>query len=115
MDYDDILDIKKKYTAKLSELQDALGKYPQLAETMAECERNYLVAKAQAILNLKIEGHQVTLIPALAKGRVADQRFEFKVAESLFHACRENIKRLHAGADAYRSLLSTAKSEMNIR
>lgn len=115
MDYNDITTIKNEYGNKLRELKSALKDYPILSKAMAEKERDYLIAKQKAILSLKAEGMQVTLIPTVAKGRTADARLEFKVAESLFHACRENIKRLHAGADAWRSFLSTAKSEINIR
>ena len=115
MDWTDINRIKTLYINHLAELKTALEEYPVFSEAMAETERDYLKAKATATTALKLEGIQVTLIPTLAKGRAADQRFKFKVAEGMFHACRENIKRLHAGADAYRSLLSTAKSEINIR
>ena len=115
MDFTDINMIKTRYIGKLAELKTALAEYPVLSKKMAKEEREYLIAKSKATTSLKLEGIQVTLIPTLAKGRAADQRFDFKVAEGMFHACRENIKRLHAGADAWRSLLSTAKSEINIR
>lgn len=116
MDWTDINRIKSLYVARLAELREVIeDQYPVFAEKMAEAEREYLKAKAEATATLKIEGMQATLIPTMAKGRVADQRFKFKVAESVFHGCRENIKRLHSSIDAYRSLLSTAKSEIKIR
>jgi len=114
-DYQEISKLKAGYIQKNVDLEEALKKYPVVAEAMADAERTYLVAKSCAILDLKEKGQAVTLIPAVVKGMVADERFKFKVAESLFHACRESIKMIHAQLDAYRSLLSTAKQEINIR
>ena len=115
IDYQDLAKLKIAYIQKNQELAKILKEYPKAAEKMAKKEQEYLVAKAQAILTLKEQKQQTTLIPALAKGMVADERFKHKVAESLFHVCRERIKALHANLDAYRSLLSTAKREIDIR
>ena len=118
MDWSDINKIKTLYVARLADLKEVVeNEYHVCAEAMADKERDYLVAKAKVTSSLKIDGVQATLIPTMVKGNsgVADLRFKFKIAESMFHGCRENIKRLHASIDAYRSLLSTAKSEINIR
>ncbi len=114
-DHSEITKLKKAYMGKNKELEECLKEYPQFGEAMASKERDYLKAKAEVYTKLRIDGIQATLIPTIAKGRVSTERFEFKVAESNFHACRENIKRIHANLDAYRSLLSTAKSEISIR
>ena len=114
-DHTELKKLKDAYIRKNVELTKELTFYHGYAEDMAQAERKYLVAKSSAILDLKDKGQSVTLIPAIAKGMVADERFKFKVAESLFHACREKIKALHANLDSYRSLLSTAKAEMEIR
>ena len=115
MDYSDLKELKDGYIRKNKELTDTLKQYPKYAEEMAQAERKFLVSKTSAILTLKEQGQSVTLIPNISKGMTADERFKFKVAESLFHACREQIKAIHANLDAYRSLLSTAKQEINIR
>ena len=114
-DHQDLSKLKNAYIQKCKELEKTLSEYPGLVEDMAGKERAYLIAKAQSILRLKKDGHPVTLIPDLAKGEAANHRFDFQVAEGVFNACRENIKRIHANLDAYRSLLSTAKSEMGVR
>jgi hypothetical protein len=114
-DFHEIEKLKKGYIAKLKELEKALSEYPVYGEKMSTCERDYRVAKQIVTLEQKQEGMQATLIPTIVNGAVADERLKFKIAETQFHACRENIKRLHANLDAYRSLLSTAKSEINIR
>jgi len=115
IDYHDIKQLKDLYIDKCKELKTALSKYHGFGEEMAAAERDYRVAKGIVTLEQKEKGIQATLIPTIVNGEVAEMRYKFKVAESLFHTCRENIKRLHANLDAYRSLLSTAKSEINIR
>lgn len=114
-DYQDLAKLRTGYIQKTKELEHDLAQYAILSENMAAAERDYRIAKSNATLILKEEGMQATLIPTVVNGKVASERFEWKKAEGLFHACRENIKRLHANLDAYRSLLSTAKSEMEIR
>ena len=114
-DYQDLTKLKNAYILKNQELTAELKQYPVYAEEMAQAERKYLVAKSSAILDLKEQGQSVTLIPTISKGMTADERFKFKVAESLFHACREKVKAIHANLDSYRSLLSTMKAEMEIR
>jgi septation ring formation regulator EzrA len=115
LDFSDINRIKTLYIEKHEQLKNALDEYKELAEDMAKSERKYRVAKSKATLERKLEGIQVTLIPAIRNGDVSDIRMNFKISESMFHACRENIKRLHSAIDMFRSLLSTAKSEINIR
>lgn len=114
-DHQDIQNLRRGYIEKAKELETALCEYPDKAEEMAAAERDYRVAKSIATLELKEEGIQATLIPTIVNGKVADDRFRFKKAEGLFHACRENIKRLHANLEAYRSLLSMAKQEIAIQ
>ena len=121
MEFNDISAIKKAYIDKSAELRVAIEggqgveSYEALSEMMAIEEVQYRKAKAKEYLKLKSEGIQATLIPTIAKGNVGDELLKFKVSEAVFHARRENIKRLHANIDCYRSLLSTAKSEMQIR
>ena len=85
------------------------------AKKKAESERDYRVAKQIVTLEQKEKGLQATLIPTVVNGEVADERLKFKISETHFHACRENIRRIHANLDAYRSLLSMAKSELEIK
>ena len=114
-DHQDIGVLKSAYIQKCRELEKTLSEYPKLAEGMAGKERAYLIAKSQSILKLRKEGIPITLIPDLSKGEAVNHRFEYQVSEAIFNACKENIKRLHANLDAYRSLLSVAKSEMEVR
>ena len=120
-DFNDINNVRKTYISKLEELKTAIEggngveSYEALSKLMAEKEITYRKAKAKEYFKLKNESIQVTLIPTIAKGNVGDELLEFKVAEAIFHSRRENIKRLHANLDAIRSLLSSAKKEIDIR
>ena len=114
-DYHDINNLKKGYIGKCKELESAMKEYKTLGENMAQCERDYRVAKQIVTLEQKEKGLQATLIPTVVNGEVADERLKFKISETHFHACRENIRRIHANLDAYRSLLSMAKSELEIK
>ena len=120
-DYTDLSKLKKAYIEKNHQLELALfgnednPRYKDLSIEMAKTEKVYRIAKSKEFLKLKLAGQPVTLIPALAAGRIAEEWQAWKIAESVFHACRENIKRLHKNIDSYQSLLSTARSEMNIR
>ena len=113
-DYRDLVNLKNAYIKKCQELETELSKYGDLSEKMAVAEVEYRKAKTKKILELKANGMAVTLIQQVIKGKVSDQLLSFKIAEGVFHACRENIKRLHANLDAYRTLLSVAKKQMEI-
>lgn len=114
-DYQDISMLKRAYIQKNQELDTALSGYEDFSEKMAQAERDYLKAFSKEIFSLENDGKPTTLVKDMAKGKVADALFEWRKAEGIFHACRQNIKRLHANLDAYRSLLSTAKKEIEIR
>jgi len=120
-DFNDLNDVKTAYEKKLKELKVAIEggngteSYETLSEQMAVQEVYYRKAKAEEYFKLKNDGIQVTLIPTIAKGNVGDKLLDFKVAEAVFHARRENIKRLHANLDALRSFLSSAKAEVGMK
>ena len=120
-DYHDIKKLKNGYINKNKQLDIAIDgdnnteSYEQLSLNVSGAEKEYRIAKSKAFVRLRFEDNPVTLIPAIAAGDTAEKRYAFKAAEGIFHARRESIKRLHANIDAYRSLLSTAKREMDIR
>ena len=120
-DFSDITAVKTAYHNKLKELKTAIEggngveSYEFLSETMAIQEVHYRKAKAKEYLKLKNDSIQATLIPTIAKGNVGDELLLFKVSEAVFHARRENIKRLHSNLEALRSFLSSAKKEIDMR
>lgn len=114
-DYNDIQFLKTNYMQVFTEIKPLLTAHSQLAEKMARAERDYLVAKSQITLRLKADGMSVTLIPSIAQGQASDKRLAWKLAEGKFHSNKEQIKMKQTQLDAFRSLLSVAKSEMEIR
>ena len=86
----------------------------RLTEDAAGKKRDYLVAMASKISELKISGSSVTLIRDLAKGDkiVADLGYKWDVAEGVLLACRERIKDLRESIGTYRSLLTWLRAEL---
>lgn len=114
-DYSDILKLKKGYIKKLQELEIETNKLPELYKKVAEHECLYRENKAKVYLKLLADDTKVTVIATIANGKTAEFRLMFKVADGVLRAARENIKRIHSNIEAYRTLISIAKSEINIR
>jgi len=114
-DYNDILMLKKGYMQKLKDLEHETNKLEDLEVDVAGKETAYRKAKSNAYLNLLTDDQKITVIPALAGGKTADIRLLFKVSVGVLRAEKENIKRIHAQIEGYRTLISIAKAEINIR
>ena len=114
-DHSDILILKKGYIEKLKELETETSRLTALMKDVSEKECVYREAKAKAYLKLLSEDSKVTVIPTLAAGKTSEIRLVFKIAEGVLAATKENIKRLHSNVEAYRTLISIAKAEINIR
>jgi hypothetical protein len=87
---------------RLSRGADELFK---LAKEKAEAERNYRQTLAAEILRLRQEGHPVTLVPDLARGNIAEAKFERDLAEAKYVAGREALDSLRQQASALQSIL----------
>ena len=87
----------------------------ELSEKKAAAERDYLVMYAKRVMDYKLEGEKITLIPFLAKGDkvVAELKYKADIAEGVYRACIEKIKDLRTQIDSYRSLLSFLKAELH--
>lgn len=114
-DFNDINQVKKMYQDKLEAIKDVEKDFKKLGKEVATAEKEYKKSLQQAFVKLKIDGEAVTLIKKLAEGRTSDQFYTFKIAEVNFNAYKANLKRLYSNIDFLRSLLSAAKSEINIR
>ena len=106
-----IIDGMQQKNRELSMKNDEL---PELAENMAQAERDYNVAYARKLLELKSDGMSVTLSKDLAKGDkyIADLLFTYRVAEAVYDSAKKKIHSLVIHIDTYRSLLSWQKQEM---
>ena len=85
----------------------------ELGEDAARFKRNYAVALAKKILELKSEGKPATLIKELAQGddEIAELRFQKDTGKVVFDACKSSVLNLRLQVESYRSLLSCEKSE----
>ena len=114
-DYTDILSLKKGYIEKLKELETETNKLKTLAKDVAEKECAYRKAKAVSFLTLIAAKNSATAAKILMDGETAQIRLFFKISDGVLKSAKENIKRIHSNIEAYRTLISIAKSEINIR
>lgn len=76
----------------------------ELARTKAETERRYRTALAQEMLKLRSEGMPATLISDVARGTVADLKFERDTALELHRAALAAMEALKAEINALQSI-----------
>lgn len=87
--------------------------YAGLSEKRARAEETHSIALAKKMIELKLAGQSVTLIPALAKGdkAVATLKYDLDVSDGVLRACNGSMNDLRASIDTYRSILSFMKLE----
>lgn len=76
-----------------------------LAKKQAEKERDYRKVLAQEIMKLRGEGMSVSLINEVAKGNVADAKFERDLSEAKYTAARDSLKAIAVQVNALQSIL----------
>jgi len=86
----------------------------ELGEQCAILNREYRIARAKKILELKAEKHPATLIVDICKGDegVAQLKSEAETAKVIYNSCRESIVDIRTSIDTYRSILAWLKAEM---
>ena len=114
-DYTDILKLKKQYENIRGQLKNETDKLEELYIDVAEKNCVYRKAKATSFLNLITGKNSATAAKILMEGETADARLLYQISDGILKATKENIKRLHASVEASRTLISIAKSEINIR
>ena len=76
-----------------------------MAKLKAETERDYRIALAKAIMDLKQKGLPATLINDLARGEVARYKFDRDLAEARYQASREALNSLQTQASALQTII----------
>ena len=76
---------QEMYKAK-NELRQAKNKLPDLGVQYAEAERAYRMALHREIMRLKAEDYKVTIIGDVARGAVADLKFERDKAKEIYRS-----------------------------
>lgn len=98
----DLIKLMIEVNKRLDEASKSIFK---LAKEKAEAEREYRKALAQEYLILKSEGTSVTLIPDIARGRLADLMFQRDASDAMFTAARESLGALQTQASLLQSIL----------
>jgi hypothetical protein len=93
-------------------LQEETENLKRLGEEKSVREAEYRKALAKEILILRDEKMSVTLIGDISRGNVADLKMRRDVADSLYDACKENIKTIRVEIETLRSLLAWQKEEL---
>lgn len=88
-------------TQRISEASKEIFK---LSKAKAEAERTYRTALAQEILKLRADGVQATLIPDIARGEVADLKFERDYATEMHRAAIAAMESLRVEINALQSI-----------
>ncbi len=90
----DVVTINQTLFKRIERLDKASTEIFKLAEKKAESERIYRVALAQEMLKLKSEGMPATLAYDVARGNVADQKFNRDKDESMYWAAQSSMEAL---------------------
>lgn len=93
-------------------LQEETENLKALGEEKSVREMEYRKGLAKEILSLRAEKMSVTLIGDISRGNVADQKMRRDIADSLYDACKENIKTIRVEIETLRSLLAWQKEEL---
>ena len=88
--------------------------YIVLSERFAEAKRNYHIAYAKKVLELKEAGNPITIIKEIVNGdkHVAELRYQMDVGDGIMKACKESMADIRAAIDSYRSILTWLRTEL---
>lgn len=100
----DMVSVSKEIYEAAHRLQKSGDILFTLAREYAEAEKEYREALAIEILRLKDEKMSITLIPDLARGSVADLKFNRDLAEMKFNAGKEKVRALESEISALQSI-----------
>ena len=89
------------------QMRDAINEMHTRAKESAIAEKTYRTKLAVKKLELKDKGLPVTLIDDISKGdaEIADLRFQFHLATTLYDTAKEAIRSLRAEASVLQSIL----------
>lgn len=105
----DLVNITKELYEGSKRLEKSSGEIFLLAKGAAETERTYRVALAKEKMELREEGMSVGLIDDVARGNIADKRFERDLANLKYVAGRDSMKAIIAQLNALQSILRITK------
>ena len=75
------------------------------AKVYVEAEKIYKIALAKETIKLKTQGMPVTLIKDIARGNIADLKYNRDLSEQLYRTSKEMLESLRAELTALQSIL----------
>ena len=101
----ELTNITKELYQGSKRLEEGSQEIFKLAKVAAETERDYRVALAAEKIKLRDEGMAVGLIEDVARGNLADLRFERDLAREKYIAARDSLKAIAVQINALQSIL----------
>lgn len=101
----EILNLAKEIYESVTRLEKGSTEIFLLAKELAEKERDYRKLLAHEILRLKEEKTQTTLIPDIARGNLADAKFERDLAEEKLKAGKASLEAIQVRINGLQSIL----------
>lgn len=101
----EILNLSKEIYDSVTRLEEGSKAIFTLAREVAEKERDYRKLLAHEILRLKEEKTQTTLIPDIARGNLADAKFERDLAEEKLKAGKASLEAIQVRINGLQSIL----------
>ncbi|SHF16754.1 hypothetical protein [Caloramator proteoclasticus] len=92
----DMQDIGQAIFETAKRIEKGTNELYKYAKAYAEAEREYRLALAKEIVKLKDEKMQATLIPDVARGNVAEQKYKRDLAEVSYKTARDMLEGLMA-------------------
>ena len=105
MNHLDMIDVKQEILKGSRRLEEASKEIFILAKKAAEKERDYRVALARELVNLKTEGMAIGMLQDVARGNLADEKFERDLAEEKYKAGRDSLRAIQSQLSALQSIL----------
>lgn len=101
----EVMDVTQAIWNTAKKLENGVQDITDKAKLYAEAEKNYRVALARQIIELKTQKYPATLIGDIARGNVADLKFKRDVAEQIFKSARDGLQARSNELSAMQSIL----------
>ena len=105
----DLVNITKELYEGSKRLEKSSKDIFLLAKEVAETERTYRVALAREKMDLREDGLAVGLIEDVARGNIADIRYQRDLANLKYVAGRDSMRAIIAQQNALQSILRVQK------
>jgi len=112
----ELRELEKELMEKNRWLVVKLSEQKDLVTNSAQTEHDYRVALAKKMMELRVDGEKVTIMPDLSRGDkvVAKLKLDRDIAKGMADSCRQAIRALQASMSGIQSMISARKEEMKL-